>query len=338
MPSELTSLREIRAPAPGPGAEQLRAAYLELLKLALCDLAGVRTESVTMTIDGEGVFSHETSAEELEFRATGKHWPRRGLTMVGLRRLDDLQGCVEQLVADGVEGDLIEAGVWRGGASMLMRATLDTLDAIERVVWVADSFSGFPGPEAEELPPDGRRDLSHFDFFSVPLEEVRDNFARFGLDRGVQFVPGFFHKTMPALAGGCWSLIRLDGDTYEATRATLEALYPGLSAGGYLIVDDYELLPECRRAVDEYREEHGISEPIEPVDWTCARWRRESQPAPGRRGEVVPPPEPESSGDRHRAEMAPIPTERELRAEAEAENLRQQLAAVSGELERLRAR
>src|SRR5215217_1924034 len=146
MSTKLTDARPIRAHGPGPGTEELRVAYLELLKLALCDLAGVRTESVVMTIDGQGVVSRETAPEELDFRATGKHWPRRGLTMVGLERLDDLQRCVESVVADGVEGDPIEAGVWRGGASMLGRATLDTLGQDGRLVWAADSFSGFPGP------------------------------------------------------------------------------------------------------------------------------------------------------------------------------------------------
>jgi hypothetical protein len=114
MTTELSGAREIRAKGPGSDAEQLRVAYLELLKLALCDLTGVGTESVTMTIDGEGLMSHESTPEELEYRATGRHWPRRGLTMVGLARLDDLQRCVESVVADGVEGDLIRPTAWSG--------------------------------------------------------------------------------------------------------------------------------------------------------------------------------------------------------------------------------
>jgi hypothetical protein len=336
MATELRGAREIRAEGPGGGTEELRNAYLELLKLALCDLTGVGTESVTMTIDGAGLMSHESTAEELDFRATGRHWPRRGLTMVGLSRLDDLQNCVEKVVADRVKGDLIEAGVWRGGASMLMRATLDTLGEGGRLVWAADSFSGFPGPAAEASPPRGRRDLSHFGFLAVPLDEVRANFARFGLDRGVRFVPGLFEETIPKLRGGRWSVIRLDGDTYDATRVTLQALYPGLSAGGYLIVDDYELLPECRRAVDEYRSEHGVDEPIESVDWTCVRWRRESAPEAdlGERAPEIPEAEPNGMA----REPEPVPTERELRLAAEAEHLRQQLDAARKQIADLEGR
>ena len=335
MSEQLTSARQIRARGPGSSVEALRVAYLDLLKLALCDLAGVRTESVVLTIDGEGVVSRETSPEELEFRVSGKHWPRRGLTMVGMLRLDDLQECTERVVADRVPGDLIEAGVWRGGASILMRATLDTLDADDRVVCVADSFAGFPGPRSETSPPEDRRDLSHFDFMAVPLEEVRENFTRFGVERGVSFVPGYFDQTMPALRYRRWALIRLDGDTYGATRATLEALYPGLSAGGYLIVDDYELLPECRRAVDDYRNEHGITEPIERVDWTCVRWRRESDPVREQDIDPLPLPDLAPAGNGGRREARPIPTQRERELEAEADQLRRELTAARQELESL---
>jgi O-methyltransferase len=336
MSTKLTGARPIRAHGPGPGTEELRVAYLDLLKLALSDLTGVGTESVVMTIDGEGLMSRESTPEELGYRVNGKHWPRRGLTMVGLQRLDDLQRCVESVIAEGVEGDLIEAGVWRGGASMLMRATLDTLGAAGRTVWVADSFSGFPGPAAEASPPRGRRDLSHFDFLAVPLEEVRANFERFGLEDGVRFVPGLFDETMPRLRRGRWSVIRLDGDTYDASRVTLESLYPGLTAGGYLIVDDYELLPECKRAVDEYRSEQGITEPIEPVDWTCVRWRRESAPEPQ---ETEWSPEiPETEADGPGRDRVPVPTEREVRLAAEVEHQRQLLEAARQQIAELEAR
>ncbi len=319
---DLTALREFAgwkaarapaAPGPAPDAESLRLAYLGLLKLALCDLAGTRTASVSRLMDG-AVASRELSGEERQFRAAGLDWPLHGLTMVGLNRLDDLQACVESVVRDGVEGDLIEAGAWRGGASMLMRATLDSLGA-GRTVVVADSFQGFPA--ADEL-----GDLNAIDFLSVPLEEVQESFARLGLDDGVRFVAGFFEETMPALAGGRWALIRLDADTYEATRAALEALYPGLAVGGHVIVDDYGVMDraECRRAVDEFRAEHGIAEPIEEVDWTCVRWRR-TDGAPIEVGPV-------SRRAPARAEALPrtraphVPTGRELELEREVAALR----------------
>src|SRR5437764_8757176 len=264
--------RAARAAEPGADPEALRRAYLELLKLALCDLVGSTTVSVGKADDGT-VASRQLAGDELRMRAAGMDWPLQGLSMVGLNRLDDLQECVDSVVRDQVPGDVIEAGSWRGGSSMLMRAALDSLGEHQRTVWVADSFQGFPrGPgEGEEL--------SEIDFLAAPLEEVKASFARLGLDRGVRFVPGFFEQTLPGLSGHRWSLVRLDGDTYEATWLGLSALYPGLSPGGFLIVDDYGAVPECRRAVEDFRQRYGIQEPLRDVDWTCVRWQR-SDPHP----------------------------------------------------------
>jgi O-methyltransferase len=237
--------------------------------------------------------------------------------MVGLNRLDDLQACVEAVVRDGVEGDLIEAGAWRGGASILMRATLDSLGASERTVHVADSFQGFgTSIELDDPNADG--------FFAVSADEVRANFARFGLEEGVRIVPGFFEETLAALAGERWAVVRLDADTHDATRAALDALYPGLAVGGYLIVDDYGVMEDhqCRRAVDEFRTEHGISEPLEEVDWTCVRWRRQDD-AP-----IAAAPRPAPARVPHAAARpgaSRVPTGRELELEREVEALRERL-------------
>jgi O-methyltransferase len=311
--------RAPRAAGPSPDAEGLRLAYLGLLKLALCDLAGTSTASVSRLLDGS-IASRELRGEDRRLRSAGLDWPLHGLTMVGLNRLDDLQACVESVVRDGIEGDLIEAGAWRGGASILMRATLDTLGESERTVHVADSFQGFPA--ADEL-----GDLNAIDFLAVPADEVRESFARFGLEHGVRLLPGFFERTLPALAGTRWALVRLDADTYEATRAALEALYPGLAVGGYVIVDDYGVMTrdECRRAVDEFRARHGITEPLEQVDWTCVRWRREHEAA------IDLAPEPRPAPAETRAEPVPrphaphVPTGRELELEREVAALRERL-------------
>ncbi|MDX6665538.1 MAG: O-methyltransferase [Solirubrobacteraceae bacterium] len=321
--ASLAGARPPGAAGPAPEAEALRRAYLDLLKLAVCDLVGTRTMSVG-AMPGGTVMARELRGDGRRLRAAGMDWPLEGLTMLGLPRLDDLQACVESVVADGVAGDMIEAGSWRGGASMLIRATLDTLGD-GRTVYVADSFQGFrPGAQDES-----DSDLSRFDFLAVPEQEVRDSFARLGLERGVELVPGYFEHTLPPLAGHPWALVRLDGDTYEATRHGLRCLYPGLAVGGYLILDDYGSFEGCRQAVDEFRAEHGISEPIEPVDFTGARWRRTSA-APVAVGEIeapaapAPPPRDEAERDRH------VPTAQEV-------DLAARLAAAEAELERLRA-
>ena len=326
---DLTALREFagwkaaRAPAaPGPAAdaESLRLAYLGLLKLTLCDLAGTRTASVSRLLDGS-VASRELSGEDRQLRSAGLDWPLHGLTMVGLNRLDDLQACVETVVREGVEGDLVEAGSWRGGASILMRAVLDSLGDTGRTVHVADSFQGFPAAGGA---PTWTRSTSS----PCPSRRCATASRGFGLERGVRLVPGFFEETLPALAGTRWAVVRLDGDTYGATRAALEALYPGLAAGGYLIVDDYGAMErdECRRAVDEFRARHGIEDPLEQVDWTCVRWRR-SDDSPIEPGEPRPAPARSEAMPRPRAPH--VPTGRELDLERQVAALSEQLAGRS---------
>jgi O-methyltransferase len=316
----LAAAREPRAAAPG---EDLRRAYLDLLKIALCDLAGASTQSVGADEDGT-VMSRELRDEGRRLRVAGMDWPLQGLTMVGLGRLDDLQRCVETVVADGVGGDLIEAGAWRGGASMLMRATLDTLGE-GRTVYVADSFQGFP--ELGSGDEHGAR-LSAFQFLAVPEDEVRESFARLGLDGGVELVPGFFEETLAAFAGREWALVRLDADSYEATRYALDCLYPGLAVGGYLVVDDYGSFEGCRRAVDEFRAAHGIAEPIEAIDHTGARWRRESEAVVSTSpvAAAVPP----RAVDRPRA--VHVPTARELELSAQVTMLQERLRAAEAQI------
>jgi hypothetical protein len=195
--------------------------------------------------------------------------------MVGLRRLDNLQACVEDVLRQGVPGDLIETGVWRGGAVILMRAVLKAYGVTDRAVWVADSFAGLPAPDAAHYPQDTGSDLHQFSYLAVPLEQVRAHFAAYGLlDGQVRFLPGWFRDTLPAFPGGRLAVARLDGDLYESTRDALVHLYPRLSVGGYLIVDDYGAVPACRRAVHDYRERQGIRDEMVPIDWTGVYWRR----------------------------------------------------------------
>jgi O-methyltransferase len=325
--AHLAAARLPGAAAPGPDVGALRRAYLDLLKLSLCDLTGSSTISVGALEDGT-VMSRELRGEALRLRSAGMDWPLQGLTMIGLGRLDDLQTCVESVVEHGVEGDVIEAGAWRGGASLLARATLDTLGD-QRTVWVADSFEGFPGGSDDA---EAAR-LSAFDFLAAPLDEVRESFARFGCDRGVEFVPGFFEETLAGLAGRRWSIVRLDGDTYEATHHALVCLYPGLAVGGHLIVDDYGSFEGCRRAVDGFRREHGITEQIEKVDATCVRWRRRSD-SPGPLPIAVPAPG-RPAPSRRRAREARVPTAHEVELARELTATRARLEAVADERDRL---
>jgi O-methyltransferase len=204
----------------------------------------------------------------------GRIWPGTAETMVGLRRLDNVQACIEQVIADGVRGDILEAGVWRGGTSIFARAVLAAHGVHDRTVWVADSFQGLPKPAPGDDLDTGDTLWTHPQL-AVSLAEVQANFARYGLlDSQVRFLEGWFADTLPGAPIDQLAVLRADGDLYRSTLDVLEPLYPKLAVGGFLIIDDFAL-PACKAAVNEYRERHSITEPIQEIDWTGAFWRRE---------------------------------------------------------------
>src|SRR5205085_1778413 len=188
-----------------------------------------------------------------EERAGGLIWPWQALTMVGLKRLDNLQRCIEQVLHDDVRGDLIETGVWRGGAVIFMRAVLAAYGCTDRVVWAADSFEGLPRPVADRYPADAGNRLYRSKQLAVSLEEVEANFKRFGLlDNQVMFLKGWFRDTLPKAPIRRLAVLRLDGDLYESSMDALVNLYHKASVGGFIIVDDY-WLEYCKKAVEDFR-------------------------------------------------------------------------------------
>lgn len=203
-------------------------------------------------------------------------WPGTAETMIGLRRLENFGECVESALRDAVPGDVIETGVWRGGALIYAKAVLEAHGDYERTIWVADSFEGVPPPDPR-FPADagdthhGARELA------VTKKQVEENFRRYGLlDERVRFLEGWFKDTLPDAPIERLAVVRLDGDLYQSTIEALQSLYPKLSPGGYLIVDDYGAVEGCRKAVHDYREMHAISEPLVEIDWTGVYWRRDA--------------------------------------------------------------
>jgi O-methyltransferase len=210
-------------------------------------------------------------------RVDGMIWPALAFTMVGRPRLDNIQACVMTVLRDGIPGDLIEAGTWRGGVGILMRALLRIHGAEDRRVFVADSFEGLPRPDPARFPHDAGDQHHTFSYLAVPLAEVKRNFTRFGmLDDHVVFLKGWFKDTLRDDSIARLAIARIDGDMYGSTMDALEALYPKLSPGGFCVVDDYAL-PGCRRAVDDFRGRLGLIEPLTQIDWTGVYWRKEQE-------------------------------------------------------------
>ncbi len=199
--------------------------------------------------------------------------------MIGLRRLENLRTCVVDVLERGVPGDMMETGVWRGGASILVRAVLRAYGVTDRRVWLADSFQGLPEPDLQNYPLDAG-DIHHGynAYLGVSLETVKENFRRYGLlDEQVCFLPGWFRDTLPSAPIERIAVLRLDGDMYESTMQALTSLYARVSHGGYIIVDDYGAVAGCRAAVNDFRERNGITETIEEIDWGGVFWRKQDE-------------------------------------------------------------
>jgi hypothetical protein len=250
---------------------ELRHRYLDLMKRILTNL--IYEDERLLDLQGETAFDRGA-------RLAGLDWPSQAHTMIGMQRLDNLQECVEHVIENNVPGDLIETGVWRGGACIFMRAILRAHGVDDRVVWVADSFAGLPEPTDASHPTDhclaGTISISGLnnDLLAVPLEAVRQNFERYDLlDEQVRFLPGWFRDTLPAAPIERLAVIRLDGDMYESTMDALTSLYPRLSVGGFVIIDDY-ILDMSKQAVHDYRDANGIDDPIKPIDTYGAYWQR----------------------------------------------------------------
>jgi O-methyltransferase len=202
-----------------------------------------------------------------------------GETLIGQPRLDNLQECIERVLAEGIPGDLVETGVWRGGAAIFMRGVLKAYGDTSRKVWAADSFRGLPRPDAGRYPADRHDTFWREDRLAVPVETVQANFARYKLlDEQVQFLIGWFRDTLPSAPIRQIAVLRLDGDMYESTMDGLRHLYPKVARGGFVIVDDYGSVEGCRQAVEDYRREHSIKESLQEVDdWqrACVYWRKQ---------------------------------------------------------------
>jgi hypothetical protein len=208
-------------------------------------------------------------------RQHGLDWPSRSFTMVGRKRLHNFRALIEAVIADAIPGDIVETGVWRGGASILARAVLQAYSVTDRRVVLADSFRGLPPPDADRFPADAGSDLYLQPDLAVSLEQVQENFRRFDLlDDQVKFVPGWFKDTMPNLDIAAIAVLRLDGDMYESTIDPLRFLYDRVSPAGFVIVDDYHIVPGCRQAVQDFCTSRSISPALIDIDGMGVYFRK----------------------------------------------------------------
>ena len=200
-------------------------------------------------------------------RDAGWDWPSRSLTMIGRKRLRNFRTCIESVLDDGVCGDIVEAGVWRGGASILARAVLAAHGVEDRKVFLADSFAGLPAPDPARYPADEASKLHLFNELAVSRAEVERNFGQFDLlDSQVAFVEGWFRDTMPNFPAQRVAVLRLDGDMYESTIDPLRHLWDRIPPGGWVIVDDYHVVPSSRQATHDFLDDRRIAVQVNEID------------------------------------------------------------------------
>ena len=189
----------------------------------------------------------------------------QGLSMVGLKRLDNLEILLDTLEAHKVQGDLVECGVWRGGASLCMRGLLKVHGITDRTVHLVDSFDGLPKASTNS-----DADVWNVsEYLKVPLQHVQGAFEWYGLlDSQVQFHKGYFRESLPAFRKSSTSrivLLRMDGDVYESTVDILYNLVDLISPGACIVVDDWTI-PECQRAMTDFFPTHSLQPTIHNID------------------------------------------------------------------------
>jgi macrocin-O-methyltransferase TylF-like protien len=247
--------------------QRLRDSYLSLIESCL---TGIIYEDKPLKALGTEVY-------DASLREVGRDWPSMAHTMIGVKRLANLRRLSEAVIQNKIPGDFIETGVWRGGACILMRAVLKAYGVTDRRVWVADSFQGVPPPDLQHYPADVDSTYHTFEELSVSFETVRRNFEKYGLlDDQVVFLKGWFKDTLPTAPIDRLALLRLDGDLYESTIVALTTLYDRLSPGGYVIVDDYHVVPGCKRAIGDFLASRKITSGLSEIDGVGVFWQKTS--------------------------------------------------------------
>jgi len=208
-------------------------------------------------------------------REHGTDWPSMAHTMIGTKRLHLLRNLVEDVINKNVSGDIVETGVWRGGACILVRGILKAYGVTDKSVWLADSFEGLPKPNVKDYPSDKGEKFHKYNELAISLDEVKNNFTKYDLlDDQVKFLKGWFKDTLPTAPIDKIAVLRLDGDLYESTIQALDALYMKVPLGGYIIIDDYHAVDACKKAVHDYLDKHNLTPTIEEIDGVGVYWQK----------------------------------------------------------------
>jgi O-methyltransferase len=200
-------------------------------------------------------------------------------TMTSRERMYAVWQAVSYLARSAVRGDVVECGVWRGGSSMLAALALREISAT-RPIWLFDTYEGMPPPSARDRQWTGEHAADRLavqeripgavnDWAFATLDDVKEQMASVDYPPELlHFVKGRVEETIPVQAPATISLLRLDTDWYESTLHELEHLWPRLSVGGVLIIDDYGHWQGAREATDQFFEALGLPVLLNRIDYT----------------------------------------------------------------------
>ncbi len=195
-------------------------------------------------------------------------------TLTSPERLFALRQSVQYVVRRGIPGDIVECGVWKGGSMMAVARTLLESSPPVRTLHMFDTFEGMSKPTDVDIDFEGRPASAMFEqsgepWVCSPLSEVQRNLQETGYPAELmRFVKGRVEETIPEYAPPSIALLRLDTDWYESTYHELVHLYPRLSVGGVLIIDDYGHWAGARKAVDDYFAQHRLAVLLHRIDYT----------------------------------------------------------------------
>lgn len=259
-----------------PSISPMMSQYLDTVRDTLTG-AILRTPTVS---PGEGDAAVLARAPYNRTSRWRGEWCEHCYTMAGGARVQNVRELVERAISEGIPGDFLEAGVWRGGSCIMARLVQNVMgQGAERKTWVCDSFSGLPLSSQSK----DSNNWHQMDFLMVSQSEVENNFKQFyALDKNVQFRKGYFSESLPKVrqelkdAGRQLAVLRGDGDMYESFMDILYNLYDFVPVGGFFICDDCPMVPEAQQAIDEFRSHHNITELMQVVNAskTGIFWRK----------------------------------------------------------------
>jgi O-methyltransferase len=204
----------------------------------------------------------------------------RSETMTSIERLYALHKAIEHVIDAGIPGDFVECGVWHGGSVMMMALSAAHFGALDRTIWLYDTFSGMPPPGAVDvqahtgtgaqalLDANERNETNPF-WAVTTRRRVEANMRATGYPTGrIRIVEGDVLRTLPDQAPREIAVLRLDTDWYASTLHELGCLYPRLPCGGVLIIDDYGYWEGARKATDEFLARQPQRPMLHRIDFT----------------------------------------------------------------------